>query len=261
MLKSIPNRLQKEGQQWLFQCETNPVNPRCRGGLLCDEPGLGKTLTMLMHILEAPLEVETLVVCPGHVIDVWLDQIAQHTNLSRHHINVYHGRSRLVRPAKIHLTSYGVMVSELQIKGKKEPSAIDQLQSFKDQSLFAREFYRIVLDEGHYIRNRTTHSFRGSLCLRGKHKWIITATPASNRLDEYYSYFRFLDLINNLKEWRQIVPSHSKDLTDESRQRLFTGVCELGKIRLGIYLKRTKRELDLQLPSLTEHTHIVEFSQ
>src|SRR3990167_1496284 len=194
MIKTTPNRLQKEGQQWLLEHEFNPTNPKCRGGFLCDEPGLGKTLTMLMHILESPSmpgDAETLVICPAHVINVWLEQIAEHTNLPRHLINVYHGRSRHYRPAKIHLTSYGVMVSELQAKDtKQEPVKGSVL--FKSESLFSHEFYRIVLDEGHYIRNRKTRSFMGSVCLRGKHKWVITATPSSNNLDEYYGYFRFL---------------------------------------------------------------------
>jgi SNF2 family DNA or RNA helicase len=81
--------------------------------------------------------------------------------------------------------------------------------------LFGNEFFRVVLDEGHAIRNYHTKTARACIHLTSKYRWILTGTPIHNSLEgtsrqyerfslhfvwwanekgdlELYSYFRFL---------------------------------------------------------------------
>jgi SNF2 family DNA or RNA helicase len=56
------------------------------------------------------------------------------------------------------------------------------------------KFHRIVLDEAQAIKNHLSKTCEAVCNLQGKHKWAISGTPIQNRLEEFYSYFRFLEL-------------------------------------------------------------------
>jgi len=246
-IKTELNRLQREGSSWLREREKANV----RGGLFCDDPGLGKTLTMLDCLLKQ--EGTTLVVCPSQVIDVWHQEIIKHTNLSLTRVNVYHGRGRRVGSlsAKIHLTSYGVLTSEYKLKQADEPTLMAK-DPFKKGSLFYEKFDRVVFDEAHFIRNRQGKRFQASLLIRAGIKWIMTATPVSNDLDEFYPYFRVLGVVDNFPGWRNKIPNHKNTLNSQLRAKLNRGVLEINGLKAGMYLKRTKADLDDLLPQKTE---------
>ena len=54
------------------------------------------------------------------------------------------------------------------------------------------QWYRIVLDEAHKIKSKTTSTARGIFALRGSFKWCLTGTPLQNRVGELYSLIRFI---------------------------------------------------------------------
>ena len=55
-------------------------------------------------------------------------------------------------------------------------------------------FKRIVLDEAHAIKNRTSQTFRAVKALDAEIRWAITGTPAHNAVEEFYPYFAFLQV-------------------------------------------------------------------
>jgi SNF2 family DNA or RNA helicase len=80
----VLNPWQVTGVAWAFQQESLPI----RGGMIADDCGTGKTITMLTVILQrfriARRDFEagaigpwkpTIIICPPHVVDVWFDEV------------------------------------------------------------------------------------------------------------------------------------------------------------------------------------------
>jgi len=60
--------------------------------------------------------------------------------------------------------------------------------------LHAVRWSRIILDEAHKIKSRTTNSAKSVFALQATFKWCITGTPLQNRVGELFSLVRFLKL-------------------------------------------------------------------
>lgn len=54
------------------------------------------------------------------------------------------------------------------------------------------KWHRIVLDEAHTIRNRSTAISRSCCALQGVHRWAMTGTPIVNSAEDVFSLFKFL---------------------------------------------------------------------
>ncbi|KAL8793681.1 MAG: hypothetical protein Q9195_003730 [Heterodermia aff. obscurata] len=55
-------------------------------------------------------------------------------------------------------------------------------------------FYRVVLDEAHNIKNHRSQTSIACRGLMAKHRWAVTATPIPNSVEEFYPYFKFLEI-------------------------------------------------------------------
>lgn len=53
-------------------------------------------------------------------------------------------------------------------------------------------WWRIVLDEAHMIKRRSTQTAQAAFALIGIHRWCLSGTPLQNRVGEFYSLIRFL---------------------------------------------------------------------
>jgi SNF2 family DNA or RNA helicase len=54
------------------------------------------------------------------------------------------------------------------------------------------KFYRIILDEGHTIRNHKTQKSQAAFHLQAHHRWILSGTPLLNGSSDAYSYAYFI---------------------------------------------------------------------
>ena len=61
-----------------------------------------------------------------------------------------------------------------------------------DSLLHSVDWNRIVLDEAHKIKARTTNTAKCIYALKSTTKWCLTGTPLQNRVGELYSLVRFL---------------------------------------------------------------------
>ena len=63
-----------------------------------------------------------------------------------------------------------------------------------DSPLHKIKWLRVILDEGHTIRNPQTRLTKAMLDLEASRRWVLTGTPIQNRLDDLWSVVRFLRL-------------------------------------------------------------------
>jgi DNA repair protein RAD5 len=75
---------------------------------------------------------------------------------------------------EIIVTSYGVVLSEWT-SGKNA------------DGIFATEWYRVILDEAHSIKNRLSKTARACYEIKAGRRWILTGSPWLILVDDRYS--------------------------------------------------------------------------
>ncbi|KIK96124.1 hypothetical protein PAXRUDRAFT_826315 [Paxillus rubicundulus Ve08.2h10] len=179
---------QRESLSWM----RNQENGVWHGGLLADEMGMGKTIQMI-SLFVTDLKRPNLVIAPTVAIMQWRNEINAHTE--NMNVLVWHGASRIVNPKELEkydvvLTSYSVVESCFR---KQQSGFKRQGRIVKEASpLHQIKWNRIVLDEAHNIKERTTNTAKASFELKSNYKWCLSGTPLQNRVGELYSLIRFL---------------------------------------------------------------------
>ncbi|XP_057277832.1 helicase-like transcription factor isoform X1 [Pezoporus wallicus] len=128
----------------------------------------------------------TLIVCPLSVLSNWIDQFEQHIHQDFHvNIYIYYGSDRSRDPSflseqDIVLTTYNILATDYGMRG--------------DSPLHKVMWLRIVLDEGHTIRNPNAQQTKAALNLDGHRRWVLTGTPIQNSVKDLWSLISFLKL-------------------------------------------------------------------
>ncbi|KAI8973440.1 SNF2 family N-terminal domain-containing protein [Mycotypha africana] len=183
---------QKYGVGWMLRQErTEGFN----GGILADEMGMGKTIQTISLLL-SDRQKPNLVVAPVVALIQWKNEIERHTNNALS-VYIYHGANRskdmnALKEYDVVLSTYQVLESsfrrqEYGVKNKYTKAIR------KEKSLLHRiHWHRIILDEAHNIKDRSSNTARSVFNLEGKFKWSLTGTPLQNRVGELYSLIRFM---------------------------------------------------------------------
>ncbi|KAJ1711675.1 helicase [Aspergillus flavus] len=180
------------------------------GGILADEMGMGKSLTTLVlmaktlqearqwvehakalpgaSLAETPTRA-TLVIVPSRVlINTWEREIDDHLNAGIKMMR-YHGRSR--KDLISNIDRYDIVITTYNTLAKEHDAKI----LGKGQSpLHDFAWYRVVLDEAHMIRRRSTTFHRAVVELRAKSRWCLSGTPIQNSLGDLGSLLAFIQL-------------------------------------------------------------------
>ncbi|KAK2744368.1 DNA helicase rad5 [Myotisia sp. PD_48] len=261
----------------------------CLGGILADEMGLGKTIEMmsLIHshkyngeilnedgflrtnITTRPIFAPhtTLVVAPTSLLSQWESEAMKASKDGSMKVLVYYGTDKSVNlrnlcsarnPAAPNLivTSYGVVRSE------HSQILANRLNS-NQGGLFSVDYFRIILDEAHYIKNRASKTARACYEINGKHRWVLTGTPIVNRLEDLYSLVRFLKVEpwSNFSFWKTFitVPFESKDFV--RALNVVQTVLEPLVLRRTKTMKTPEGEALVPLPSRTITVEEIELSE
>lgn len=189
--------------------EERTMPPEVLGGILADMMGLGKTLSILALVVgsleqaaqwgERPApEMDrgkplirnsktTLLVSPLSTVANWEEQIATHIKKDTLKYYIYHGANRIsdlneLARYDIVITTYSIVSSEFTGRGKR-----------KDMNpLLQTNFFRIVLDEAHMIREQSTRQSQAICTLSAQRRWAVTGTPVQNKLDDLGALIKFL---------------------------------------------------------------------
>ncbi|XP_038607611.1 helicase-like transcription factor isoform X2 [Tachyglossus aculeatus] len=169
----------------------------------------------------------TLIICPLSVLSNWIDQFGQHLK-SDVHLNfyVYYGPDRSKDPTVLSkqdvvLTTYNVLTYDYGSRG--------------DSPLHKIRWLRVILDEGHTIRNPNAQQTKAALDLEAERRWILTGTPIQNSLKDLWSLLSFLKLKPFTdREWWHRTIQRPVTMGDQG------GLRRLQSLIKNITLRRTK---------------------
>lgn len=165
---------QVQGARWMRHKET--CYPP--GGVLCDEMGLGKTIQML-HTICANIDKfpSTLIVLPKSIIGQWVQEITAFSNLS-YHVHCGTNVPDDLSVYNIVLCTYNSLATPC--------------------CLYQHEWSRLILDEGHTIRNPKTIVYRNIVTYLqcDGPRWVLTGTPIYNSLSDMVTILQFVGLDN-----------------------------------------------------------------
>lgn len=139
------------------------------GGILADDMGLGKTLQIISLILTGGPGT-TLIVAPVSVMSNWRHQIERHVKPEcAPSVFIYHGDKKMTAKE---LMKYDVVITSYGKLARERDSNVPQV-------LLAQniQWRRVVLDEGHVIRNARTKVALAACALNAKSRWVLTGTP------------------------------------------------------------------------------------
>ncbi|KAK3936758.1 putative SWI/SNF-related matrix-associated actin-dependent regulator of chromatin subfamily A member 3-like 1 [Diplogelasinospora grovesii] len=215
------------------------------GGILADDMGLGKTIQIISLIMRGG-PGSTLIVAPVSVMSNWEQQIQRHV-LGEHmpKVIIYHGQSRQAAKSlkgyDVVITSYGTMSNEANSGG----------------TLSKIDWRRIVLDEGHTIRNVKTKVAEAACTLKAQSRWVLTGTPIINTIKDLHSLLKFLRITGGIEQSEIFNTVLARPLANSDPR----AEALLQSLMLDICLRRKKdmKFVDLKLPVKTEYVHRITF--
>ena len=151
----------------------------------------------------------TLIVVPMSLLGQWRDEILRSSEKGSVRVVTYYGDSKgnlenqLKRNTKVEsedgtvvdysnafkvvITSYGVLISDYNAFEKNSYSS-----EITIPTLFDYYWHRVVLDEAHHIKNRSTLNAKAAFQIAAYRRWALTGTPIVNRLEDLFSLLKYL---------------------------------------------------------------------
>ncbi|GMH68636.1 hypothetical protein TrLO_g5881 [Triparma laevis f. longispina] len=203
-----------------------------RGGFMCEEMGMGKTVISLAIILQNPAPIMppsgtrcppannsfltekgwsrreerkhadetgsvfcagTLVVCPVSLVGQWVEE----------------ARNKLSDPGLVYPYYGGNRTKDPEILSKKSIVVTTYAVLASDNGYWRKKaaepenyvspcqklrWWRIILDESHAIKQSATNHTKAVKMLVGENRWCVTGTPFNNSIDDINSQAQFLGL-------------------------------------------------------------------
>jgi SWI/SNF-related matrix-associated actin-dependent regulator of chromatin subfamily A3 len=230
------------------------------GGILADDMGLGKTIQVISLIMadralgrrKKDACDATLILAPVSVMSNWSTQMKKHLK-EKYALRVmfYHGtRKQPITPKSI--GDYDVVISTYDSVSSEWYSQKSTTLP-RQSGVFSVNWRRIILDEGHSIRNPKAKRTIAATNLLAQSRWVLTGTPIINNLKDLYSLVRFLRLsggLDNLDIFNSAIirpVTQGDPQGNKTLQLLMRGICLRRKKEMGF--------IDLRLPELTEYVH------
>lgn len=200
--------------------------------LIGDEMGLGKTLisiAAMTHLTAAEEQNRFLVICPASIMTNWERELDKFSK-----IKVYraHGNYREAILETWKQTG-GVAITTYETSQVLDFSDVDKIDM-------------LTVDEAHYIKNPDAKRTKGVRELTNKSEYALylTGTPLENKVQEMTEIIK---------------PLESAIAQELKRPRMTIQANEYRKKIAPVYLRRTKKDVALELPPLTQVEEWEEF--
>ncbi len=229
-LQTTLRNYQKQGLNWLnFLDEFN------FGGILADDMGLGKTVQIIAFILlqqQKRQQNTNLLVLPTSLIFNWVAEFEKFAPSLK--ILTLYGDQRQksienFEQYQVVITTYGTLLSDINF--------------LKDYT-----FNYVFLDESQAIKNPESQRYKAVRLLQSRNKIAITGTPIENNTYDLYGQLSFAcpGLLGSKRYFKDIYAMPIDMFKDGKKASALHQ-----KVKPFI-LRRTKNEVDLQLPEKTE---------
>ncbi|GAA5967788.1 hypothetical protein JCM11641_005766 [Rhodosporidiobolus odoratus] len=229
----------------------------------------------------------TLIVCPLSVASNWTDQFHQHVGKKRLSWHLYHGEGKDIskkdlKKFDVVITTYQALTDTLEAaqgfettdsssSSKKKKASSKQADEDNEVPLAQHgekkvkpkkdllrqiSWRRIVLDEGHLIKNPKAKMSRACAELIAERRWILTGTPIVNAAQDLGAMVHFLKMCQPLDDrqvWKQVVGVPGKEDPEI-----------LSAVITSTTLRRTKDMVDasgkplIRLPEVAFYQHKVQ---
>ncbi|KAF8624496.1 hypothetical protein AX17_007124 [Amanita inopinata Kibby_2008] len=247
LFRGVLRPYQQAGLEWLASLHSNYLN-----GILADEMGLGKTIqtiALFAHLAcDRGIWGPHLIVVPTSVLLNWEMEFKKF--LPGFKTLSYHGstkRRKELRQGWNDRHHFNVCITSYTLASR-------------DAHIFKRkQWYYMVLDEAHMIKNFKSHRWNTLLMFRSFRRLLLTGTPLQNNLTELWALLKFLmsgSNFVNLKEFGEWFSNPLEKaiemgnvLDDETMRR----VTKLHTVLRPYLLRRLKRDVEKELPSKFEH--------
>ena len=229
-LKAELRKYQHQGLNWLQFLREYELN-----GILADDMGLGKTIQTLAHLLcekqQKRLTKPCLIIAPTSVIYNWtieIDKFAPELTYQLISGANRHKHFNTMDQYDVVITSYALITKDIEIYNQQN-------------------FYYLILDESHYIKNPKTKLYQAVTQLKGQHKICLTGTPMENHLGEFWAQFNFLlpGFLGGHRQFTKLFRTPIEKHGNQERKLL------LNKRIKPFILRRTKDKIAKELPSKT----------
>ncbi|KAJ4483783.1 SNF2 family N-terminal domain-containing protein [Lentinula aciculospora] len=255
LLRGVLRPYQFAGLEWLASLHSNNLN-----GILADEMGLGKTIqtiSLLAHLAcDRGIWGPHLIIVPTSVLLNWEMEFKKF--LPGFKILCYHGttkRRKELRQGWNNKYHFNVCITSYTIASR-------------DAFILKRKnWYYMVLDEAHMIKNFRSQRWNTLLLFRSFRRLLLTGTPLQNNLTELWALLQFLmsgAKFANLKEFGEWFSNPLEKAIEmgnfhdhETKQR----VSKLHTVLRPYLLRRLKRDVEKELPNKYEHLVLCSLSK
>ena len=187
---------------------------------LCDEMGLGKTVQLIATMLAHP-KPKPLVIVPKSIVGQWVQEIQRFApSLST---CAFDGKDRKVPSPvpNIVIVPYSLMTNTCQ--------------------LLSIHWDRVILDEGHEIRNRKSKTHIACRALQSQIRWVVSGTPIFNSIRDFVALCAFIGIPQDVVQGftdevrKKYVLRRTKADVSEFNKRLELPPCDFQNVELEMY--------------------------
>ncbi|EGZ27764.1 hypothetical protein PHYSODRAFT_321501 [Phytophthora sojae] len=257
------------------------------GGMFCDEPGLGKTITMLAYSLrprDRSVAAEdlvssgaSLIVVPDPLVEHWKYQIEAHVESGA--LRTFIDETGEELPSNLELAACDVVVTSFsrlarEWRRHRPASALEKrmperygfegIQRYSDgtirgevSSLLTVRWVRVIVDEGHELGGQTpTNLMLMARTVSAERRWVMTGTPTPNTLQSAdLNYVHGLLLFLRNKPYGQPdARTWTKAIAKPFEHNKPIGFYRLQSLLSRILMRHTKESIREILPEPVWHT-------
>ena len=213
--------------------------------LIADDMGLGKTIQTIAIVETLAKEYgisKVLIVCPTSLKYQWKNEIEKFSERSAVIIEgMIHKRKKQYESNHFYkIISYGLVKNDLKFINEFTPDLV-------------------ILDEAQRIKNWKTKTAQSVKKISSEYAIVLTGTPLENRIEELHSIIEFIDRYKLGALFRFLYNHQIFD--DNGKVVGYKHLNGINRSLSDILLRRTKKEIEDQLPERVDKTYFVDMTE